>query len=961
MRNLKMPDDFKAEWIWSLVPRRRQESYIFLRKEFTLDETPGAAELWISARTLFHLYINGRHVTFGPPAHPLTNQSYLVCLNVGFLLETGQNAIAVLAHNTGVARYAARRQPDGFLAQLNVDGKPLVWTNNTWSACVAECFGENRPRRTTAAGFTEKLDFHFYPLGWQDREFNTNRWRHVELHIPVKSPARELVPLEIPETAITAEPFISLTGVGTCEPACASSYASFQGLLGERGPGVYCAESFVFSGSDLVEVGFKLFSDNPYRLFCNGVCIKEQGVAALPPGSVMEGATAFCSRQGQIVPPEGRLLLREGWNRIFICQLQDWDSCGFTLLLPELLPGQIQFYQGQSEEELPGWALAGPLRAPLANITGSLFLEDLGKLPFHPGLMSPVNEAANLMAYEFTPAPESGPEALPETLTLKQGQYAVLDLGQTHFGCPAFEIVGADNDTLDVVYGETLDRGVILPCRDGGQQVDTLVLTGAVQNWHACAPRGLRYLMLVARKAKDAVRISRPAVLRRRFAIDNTGTFACSDPLLNRIWDACRRTLDATVQDQFLDCPCRETAQYLPDAMIQAWATFHTFGSYSFSAKALTEFATAQIETGEIPALCPSDHYVNIPDYALLWPVWLQRHHQYTGNQELLLRLLPALRKFLASFECLEDPDTELLSDLDQRLGAPCFLDHANLDRRGISTGLNAIYCRALLASAWLLEQGGAADEGAEVHLKAGRVAGNLHALTWEADRGLFADAWHDERPSATCSWQTTLLALYGGVVEPEQYGRVFDTLFADNSPLGRLPSGDTANPYFNFFILETAIALGYREWAVYLLRWYWGGMLNQGAVTWPEFFNPEADATSQAPGSQCHGYGVSPAAYLVSEIVGIRPARPGFTTVYFQPFLDDLDWAEANVPTPRGIISVRWERSDSEGLIIAINANFPLDVIPMLDPTVLRKATFKLGDEVNLVTPDTDAAAAAE
>ncbi|MEI8079968.1 MAG: alpha-L-rhamnosidase C-terminal domain-containing protein, partial [bacterium] len=172
--------------------------------------------------------------------------------------------------------------------------------------------------------------------------------------------------------------------------------------------------------------------------------------------------------------------------------------------------------------------------------------------------------------------------------------------------------------------------------------------------------------------------------------------------------------------------------------------------------------------------------------------------------------------------------------------------------------------------------------------------------------------------------------------------------------PLGRLPSGDTANPYFNFFILETAIALGYREWAIYLLRWYWGGMLNQGAVTWPEFFNPEAAAADQAPGSQCHGYGVSPAAYLISEIVGIRPARPGFSTVYFQPFLDDLDWAEASIPTPRGIISVRWERSASEGLIIAINANFPVDVIPMLDPAVSSQATFKLGDEVNLVTPDT-------
>ncbi|MFA5203250.1 MAG: family 78 glycoside hydrolase catalytic domain [Lentisphaeria bacterium] len=951
MRNLQLPDDFKAEWIWSSTPRHRQESYVFLRKEFTLDETPGAAELWISARTLFHLYVNGRHVTYGPPAYPLPNQSYVTCLNVGFLLETGQNAIAILAHNTSVSRYAARRQPDGVLAQLNVDGKPLVWTNNSWSCSNAECFGENRPRRTATAGFTEKLDFHFYPLGWQEREFNTNRWHHADLHTPVKSPARELIPLETPETAIHAEPFTGLAALGACDLACASTFASFQGLLSERGPGVYCAESFVYSGADMADITFKLFSDTPYRLFCNGVCIKEQGVVALAAGSDLDAA----ARQGQGAPPDGKMVFRGGWNRLFVCQLQGWDSCGFTLLLPEVLPGQIQFFQGQNEEELPGWALTGPLRAPLANITGSLFLEDLGKLPFHPGLMSPVNEAANLMAYEFTPAPDIAPGELPEILTLKQGQYAVIDLGQTHFGCPAFEIVGADQDTLDLVCGETLDRGVILPCRDGGQHVDTLILTGAVQNWHACTPRGLRYLMLVVRKAKDTVRITRPTLLRRRFNLHNPGRFACSDSLFNRIWETSRRTLDATVQDQFLDCPSRDAAQYLPDAMIQAWATFHIFGLYSFSAKGLLEFAAAQIETGEIPALCPSDHYVNIPDYALLWPVWLQRHHLHAGDAALLQRLIPVLRKLLACFECLEDPDTELLIDLDKRLGAPCFLDHADLDRHGISTGLNAIYCRALLASAWLLEQAGAADEGAEVHLKASRVSANLRALTWDAENGWLADAWHDDQPSAAHSWQTTLLALYGGVVESEQYGRVFDLLFADNSPFGNLPAGPTANPYFNFFVLETALALGYRDWAAYLLRWYWGGMLDQGAVTWPEFFNPGVDDASQTPGSQCHGYGVSPACYLVSELLGIRPAKPGFATVYFQPHLDDLEWAEADIPTPHGVITVRWERSASEGLIIFINANFPLDVIPMLDPAVSAAATFKLGDEVNLVTPDTD------
>ena len=141
MRNTKLPDEINAEWIWLADSRRRQESYLFFRKDFTLDEAPGSAELWITARTFMHVYINERHLTFGPPPSPVPGQVYVENFDVGFLLRTGLNAISVLVHNTSVARFSASRQENGFWCQLNAGGKPLVWSNTSWHVLTPGGYG----------------------------------------------------------------------------------------------------------------------------------------------------------------------------------------------------------------------------------------------------------------------------------------------------------------------------------------------------------------------------------------------------------------------------------------------------------------------------------------------------------------------------------------------------------------------------------------------------------------------------------------------------------------------------------------------------------------------------------------------------------------------------------------------------------------------------------------------------
>ena len=70
---------------------------------------------------------------------------------------------------------------------------------------------------------------------------------------------------------------------------------------------------------------------------------------------------------------------------------------------------------------------------------------------------------------------------------------------------------------------------------------------------------------------------------------------------------------------------------------------------------------------------------------------------------------------------------------------------------------------------------------------------------------------------------------------------------------------------------------------------------------------------------SLCHGWSSGPAAWLLSAVLGIAPAEPGFACVCFAPDLGGLDWAEGSVPTRFGLIQVRLERRDGKSPLAVI------------------------------------------
>ena len=404
-----------------------------------------------------------------------------------------------------------------------------------------------------------------------------------------------------------------------------------------------------------------------------------------------------------------------------------------------------------------------------------------------------------------------------------------------------------------------------------------------------------------------------------------------------------------------MDAPGRDQAQYISDAMIQSWAAFHLFGDFQLSATCLSDFAKTQLETGELNAVSPSGFFQAVPDFSLLWIVWLHRHIQYTGDEAFLRKMFPHMERLLNYYDRIAMSPDNVLGDLRELMGTYCFLDHDEIDRQGISTGLNGIYCRALNCAAVLSENYGRSDLASLYRGRAAKVASQIRSLAWNEEKGLFADSFYNSEKSSSYSWQSNILALYGGVASPENYSTIWDKLYQDRPPYEKQVHADYNNPYFKYFLLEVACAIGKSAWALRFIRYYWGKMLDAGAITWWELFNPEGDDQNLRQMSKCQGYAVSPNAFLISELVGIRPAEPGMSRVVFNPCPKACAWVKAKIPTPKGSIRVEWRKNVEQVFVANISATYPLEIIPILDPEVAEKAEFQVSDNITILTPDDD------
>lgn len=439
------------------------------------------------------------------------------------------------------------------------------------------------------------------------------------------------------------------------------------------------------------------------------------------------------------------------------------------------------------------------------------------------------------------------------------------------------------------------------------------------------------------------------------------GYFHSADDQLNRIWHAGVYTVQLCTQPHELsgcyndrldgkygdfpqhwrspygryviwDGPRRDREVWIGDMWPESLTLLYSFGAPEVMRSSLAVVAGRQREDGLVPGsgitLQP------FAEYACWWAALLERYHLLTGDGAFVRDMEPALRRLM----------DWLAASLDRNQGF-LHIDHRQtwawtLQRRGVVTGSQCVAFAALRAGGRLMAMLGDASLSATLAQRAEALRALIRERLWDAGRGCFKDSLAPPDGVARLSCDSNALAVLMEVATEGQADGALRTLREDLwGPFGTrtiLPTepeeginwGHNHNvwPFVVGLELEARFEHGDFAGAMALLRHCWGNMADRGAETFWEMVDGRTGAfvthrpvAESQPGwdtwdSYSHGWSAGVSYMLQAFVLGIRPTQPGFRQFVVEPRPGDLAFVEGAVPTPHGVIKLRWDGDEQTG-----------------------------------------------
>lgn len=507
------------------------------------------------------------------------------------------------------------------------------------------------------------------------------------------------------------------------------------------------------------------------------------------------------------------------------------------------------------------------------------------------------------------------------TITTAPGRSVslVLDFGQTQPGRVWFDLEGVAGSIVDFAYSERLHDDGRVQMHAGIPSFDVyaahrLILREGRQTWEAFELSGFRYLQMTVRGCEQPLRIHDVRLNFSAYPVQRRGQFACSDDLLNRIWQVGANTLHHCMLDGYVDCPSREQRQWL-DAYVDSLINYAAFGDPHLAANMLRQVAQSQQPDGLTMMAAPGDfaalRFTNIPDFCLYWMLAIDAYLDYVGDLALADELYPTVVKAIGWFERHLNAEN-LLTNVPHWV----FVDWAELDKRGQVTALNAQFVAALRAAARLAKLVEAPRDRLRFERLAADVSAAINRHLWDEARGVYVDARHNGIQSGHISQQANAAVMAYQIALPERWPRIFDTIMdeerlvltsfgaaqGESIPFDETYNVVLAQPFFMHFLHRALCRAGRQAAMLDNIRRRWGAMVENGDRTFRESWQI-IELTSL-----CHAWAGTPTFDLSSEILGVKPLEPGFARFSVAPQPVDLAWAKGVFPTPRGDIAVSWQ-----------------------------------------------------
>lgn len=977
---MKQVNSFSPEtrWIWApdekILPI---DNWWMFRRIFTLPKDCFNSQIRITAAFQYLLYINDTFITCGPARSYDFCKAYDTVDIQPYLRPGNDNVVAILAP---AHKLQNRRGILAELCWHNVDGKDnCVSTNRQWRVKRHPSFAPEvagcSPAQELLLWVEERFDARKEPNGWKTPGFEDNDWDSaVEIGPAIMPPFISLEPSGIP--LLSNDPVMP-HAVTSIELSLLRPGYRFRFVVPETNINdikVYATEVVCTAPVDIkIHVDANLTLDgqevagNQLRLTSGRhiLCLCQRGYYKPELEVLFETEIELTFSASRIV----------GNNASWAWQVFPVSAVNYPWHeKPANIPDPIELtnlLKAQDAGLLPSKMVASlapayPRDTSIAfDVRTQTFYRVRGgysdpmlektqpRLPSDDSLFAPLRNHNNLLHTNADPA-----TLLP---THGYDSHFIVDFGIEIIGYLEFMIDAPADAIIDMQAFEYIGpkgiawmthNGFRYQCREG------------LQTFISHIRRGFRYVSVTVRNFDRPVKWYYLRCRRSAYPIQQSGYFECNDWQLNHIWQMSIETSALCMLDTYVDCPGHEQSFWVGDAPITGLINLLNFGAYDLDQRSI-RLVGQSLSKEWVREFRPDDeryiseHYLPIaafPDYPpegglpmwpLLWLIQCWNHYFYGSDikdmQENYAYVVEMLRR------CRLLTNKRGLLDIP---GAWNLLDWGNNDLSpyGEVTANNMHVVLGLRLAARMARTLEKMNDAKELEAEANKLQSIINQLCWDEKQQAYVDTVRDEwaykrsqdfavakgwlpltwdKFQACCriSEQTNIAALFCGCVPDDRLKAVMRILrrvelgrFVPGSPANRTigspsqleaPDGivSLGTLYFLFFALDVLFNAGLEHEAIEIIRKEWGQMAELGFKTCPE-----SQGWSR---SAAHGWSASPAIYLQSHVLGIRPIEPGYRTFVVDPVSSELSWARGSVNTPYGPIHANWKRTESGQLKI--------------------------------------------
>ena len=398
----------------------------------------------------------------------------------------------------------------------------------------------------------------------------------------------------------------------------------------------------------------------------------------------------------------------------------------------------------------------------------------------------------------------------------------------------------------------------------------------------------------------------RPGEVKRRAFFDSTwngraASFRSSDTMLDRVWDLCHYSIEATTfAGVFVDGD-RERRSYEADAYLTQLSYYAGDPNSQMERDTFTrlmQYPTWPTEWAPHMVFIAYADWMQTGDRA-----WLAQHYEYLKTRTLedragddgLIRSTPAQMR---NGDVVDWPPGER----DGYVFTP------------VNTVVNAFHLRAMEDMRQLALVLGKERDAEDYAQRERRTLASFQRVLFDQKTGLYRDGIGTDHSTT----HANLFPLAFGLVPEDKRAHVAEWL---------AQQGMKCSPYAAQYLLEGLFENGQAKAAVEEMiapgDRSWRHMVDSGAtITWEAWdarYKPNLDWT--------HAWGAAPANLLPRFVLGVQVGKPGWSQAEIQPHPGGLLFASGTVPTPRGTVRVSWKMAPRFTMSLALPAGMEAKV----------------------------------